>query len=166
MPIESFFLGVNMKDKKEYMRNYYQKNKDKRKEYLKAWREAHKEKIKAYNKANKAYWKAWNEANKEKRNEYMKEYTKADVNSFGETKKIIRQKSWCILKQMNLHIEGYEIHHCFTYDDPAKFIYISRSLHLKIHQFLRDNNIDADSDHWMQIRDLVNSTDEFMYIKC
>ena len=67
---------------------------------------------------------------------------------------------------MNLHIDGYEIHHCFGYEDPSKFIYISKSLHSKIHQYLRDNNIDASTDHWMHIRDIVNSTDEFMYIKC
>ena len=67
---------------------------------------------------------------------------------------------------MHLHIPDYEIHHCFTYDDPAKFIYISKSLHLKIHRYLRDKNIDAGIDHWMDIRHLVNSTDEFMYIMC
>ena len=67
---------------------------------------------------------------------------------------------------MNLKIPGYEIHHCFGYEDPSKFIYISKELHLKIHQYLRDNNIDADTDHWMAIRDLVNNADEFMYIKC
>ena len=43
---------------------------------------------------------------------------------------------------------------------------IYKALHRTIHQFLRDNNISANSDHWMAIRDLVNSTDEFMYIKC
>ena len=75
-------------------------------------------------------------------------------------------KSRYILKKMNLHIDGYEIHHCFGYDDASKFIYISKALHRTIHQFLHDNNIDASTDHWMHIRDLVNSTDEFTYIKC
>lgn len=165
------------------------KNKDERKASAKAYYEAHKEQYKAYYQAHrqeiiakkkaygkvyyqankeekKASVKAWREANKEQYNVYQIAYQKSDVNSFGESKNSIRTKSRRILKQMNLHIDGYEIHHCFTYDDPAKFIYISRSLHLKIHQFLRDNNIDAGKDHWMSIRDLVNSSDEFMYIMC
>ena len=145
-------------------------NSEEYKAYMKAWKEAHKEsekaKKKAWKEAHKESVKAYYEAHKEDRKAYMKEYYKTDVNSHGQTKASIRQKSQRILKKMNLHIPGYEIHHCFTYDDASKFIYISKSLHLKIHKYLRDNNIDADTDHWMQIRDLVNSTDEFMYIKC
>ena len=130
-------------------------NSQERKEYKKAWYQAHKESYKAYYKAHKEAYKAYNKA-----------YKKADVNSLGQTKNYIRKKSNAILKKMNLKIPDYEIHHCFGYEDPSKFIYISKSLHLKIHQYLRDNNIDADTDHWMAIRDIVNSTDEFMYIKC
>ena len=130
-----------------------------RKEYYKAYYQAHKEKL-------KSQMKTWQAANKEKFKAYSKKYKKADVNSLGQTKNYIRQRSHYILKQMNLKIPGYEIHHCFGYDDPRKFIYISKSLHLKIHKFLRDNNIEPGIDHWMAIRDLVNSTDEFMYIKC
>ena len=115
---------------------------------------------------SKAYYKAHKEEKKEQRKEYMKDYNRSDLNSLGETKESIRQKSRYILKQMNLKISGYEIHHCFGYEDASKFIYISKALHSKIHQYLRDNNIDASIDHWMAIRDLVNSTDEFMYIKC
>lgn len=126
-----------------------------RKEYMKSWKAAHRE-------SEKAKKKAWREANRDKYIDYMK----SDVNSLGQTKANIRSKSYNILKQMHLKIPGYEIHHCFGYEDPAKFIYISKELHLKIHQYLRDNNIDAGKDHWMAIRDIVNSTDEFMYIKC
>ena len=144
--------------------------KEERKEYMKAYFQAHKEQRKAYRQAHKeqakAYMKAWIEANKEDYKAYDKAYKKADVNSLGQTKNYIRKKSHHILNQMNLKIPGYEIHHCFGYEDASKFIYISKSLHLKIHQFLRDNKISADTDHWMAIRDLVNSTDEFMYIKC
>ena len=96
----------------------------------------------------------------------MKSYMKSDRNANGDTKESIRSKSRAILKQMNLHIPGYEIHHCFGYEDPSKFIYCSKSLHLNIHKYLREHNISASCDHWMAIRDLVNSTDEFMYIKC
>ena len=129
---------------------------------MKAYYQAHRATMKGWHEANKARCKAWREAHKQE----MKAYIKSDVNSLGQMKHSIRMKSLNILKQMNLHIDGYEIHHCFGYEDANKFIYISKSLHLKIHQFLRDNNIDASNDHWMHIRDLVNDTDEFVYIKC
>ena len=155
---------------KAYMKAWREANKDHHKATTKAWYEANKEQC-------KEYYKAWYEQNKEQRKAQMKvwqqshkqeikEYQKADVNSLGQTKASIRMKSLYILKKMHLNIPDYEIHHCFGYEDPSKFIYISRSLHLKIHQYLRANNIDASTDHWMAIRDLVNSTDEFMYIKC
>ena len=138
------------KDRKEYMKAYYQAHKEEKKAQKKAYYQANKEEYKAYYQAHK---------------EDYKEYKKADVNSKGQTKHSIRQKSQHILKKMNLNIPGYEIHHCFGYDDPTKFIYISKSLHLKIHQFLRDNNITADSDHWMQIRDMVLHCNEYFYAK-
>ena len=149
------------------------KDQIRRKEYQKAYHQAHREerkaKMKAYYQAHRdehlAKMKAWKEAHREEWNAYSKEYTKSDINEQGEIKNNIRKKSRRILKQMKLKIPEYEIHHCFGYEDPSKFIYCSKSLHLKIHQFLRDNNIDANSDHWMAIRDLVNSTDEFWYIK-
>ena len=130
-----------------------------RKEYKKAWREANKVKIKAYRKA-------WKEMHKEECNTWQNAYIKSDLNSLGQRKHSIRTKSQRILKQMNLHIDDYEIHHCFGYEDASKFIYINKALHLKIHQYLRDNNINADSNHWLQIRDMVNSSNEFTYIKC
>lgn len=133
--------------------------KEQRNAYARKYYAAHKEQ-------HIAVCKAYRQANKERYNAYQKAYKKSDVNSLGESKNSIRTKSRQILKQMNLNIPGYQIHHCFGYEDASKFIYISKSLHLKIHKYLRDNNIDADKDHWMQIRDLVNSTDEFMYIKC
>lgn len=117
-------------------------------------------------KDRKEYQKEYNKAYYQAHKEQMKEYKRADVNSLGQSKHNIRVKSLYILKQMNLHIDGYEIHHCFGYEDPSKFIYCSREMHRTIHQYLRDNNIDASCDHWMAIRDLVNDTDEFMYIKC
>lgn len=125
---------------------------EERKEYLKAYYKAHKEECKAYYQKNKDKCKAWYQAHKEE----CKAYKKADLNSLGQTKQSIRLKSLSILKQMNLHIPGYETHHCFTYNDPTKFIYCSKELHLKIHQFLRDNNIDADSDHYEQIKHLLD----------
>ena len=130
-------------------------NKRNRKEYMKAYYASHKEQFKAYNKAHKTH-----------HNEYMNDYYKFELNALGQLKQTIRQKSLRILKQMNLHINDYEIHHCFGYEDASKFIYCSKSLHQKIHQFLRDNKINAGSNHWMAIRDIVNRADEFIYIKC
>lgn len=144
--------------------------KEELKEYMKAYHKAHKEQRKAYYQSHKEQAKAWYQANKEERRDYhrdySKDYYKSELNALGKTKASIRLKSQRILKQMNLHIDGYEIHHCFGYEDPSKFIYCSKSLHLKIHQYLRDNHIDADTDHYLQIRDIVNSTYEFIYIKC
>lgn len=125
--------------------------KEKRKEYMKEYYEANKEKC-----------KVWYQAHKEQK----KEYQKSDVNSLGKTKQSIRNKSNAILHKTGIKIPGYEIHHCFGYEDASKFIYCSKELHLKIHKYLRDNNIDAATNHWMQIRDIVNDTDEFTYIKC
>ena len=143
-----------MTDRKEYMKAWKEANKESEKAKQKAWYEAHKESV-------NASVKAYKQANKEK----VKAYMQSDVNSHGQTKESIRQKSRSILKQMNLHIPRYEIHHAFGYEDASKFIYCSKSLHTKIHQYLRDNNIDADTDHWLQIADIVNSTYEFIYIK-
>ena len=140
--------------------------KEEYKAYMKAYYQAHKEEKKAYYQAHKEDYKAYMKAYMKEHREENKAYIKSDVNSLGQTKNYIRVKSRYILKKMNLNIPDYEIHHCFGYEDPSKFIYISKSLHLKIHQFLRDNKISADTDHWMQIRDIVNDTDEFMYIKC
>ena len=163
-----------MKDRKEYFKAYHEAHKDQAKARMKAWYESHREEakaqMKAYYESHREEAKAYRQAHKEQYKAYMKAYQKAyyksDINALGQTKQEIRCKSRAILKQMNLHIHGYEIHHCFGYEDPSKFIYISKALHLKIHQYLRDNNIDASTDHWMAIRDLVNDTDEFMYIKC
>ena len=135
---------------------------EERKEYMKVWKLAHKESEKAkkqvwcaaHKEQTKVYKKAWDAANKE----YSRAYNKTDVNSFGQTKYSIRKKSRIILKKSGIKIPGYEIHHCFGYDDPSKFIYISKSLHLKIHQFLRDNNIIADSNHYEQIKHLLDDS--------
>lgn len=124
-------------------------SKDERNEYMKAYYQAHKEQRKAY---RKAYFQAHKEACYEK----SKAYNKADVNSLGQTKQSIRLQSISILKKSGIKIPGYQIHHCFTYDEPSKFIYCSKELHLKIHQFLRDNNIDADSNHYEQIKHLLD----------
>ena len=153
-------MSWTKEEKKAYQKAYYQANKEDLKSYQKSYQKAHKEQRKEYKKAyyqaNKEEKKAYNQAHKEKRKAYARNYTKIDVNSFGVSKNIIRSKSNYILKKSGIKIPDYEIHHCFTYDDPMKFIYCSKELHLKIHQFLRDNNIDADSDHYEQIKHLLD----------
>lgn len=134
-------------DHKEYCRAYYQANK-----------ESHKAKQRAYYKAHK-------EDKKSKVKEYYKEHKeeiidkwKEDVNSLGEPKMIVRQKSRLYLYKHGNKIPGYEIHHCCTYTEPYKFIYCSKEIHLKIHAYLRANNIDADTDHYEQIKHLLDDT--------
>ena len=163
------YIQAHKEQIKERKKAYYQAHKDAHKASMKANYESHKEQRKAIMKAyyqahkdaHKAAVKAWIEANKEK----VKAYMQSDVNSLGQTKASIRNKSRRILKKSGIKIPGYQIHHCFGYEDPSKFIYCSKSLHLKIHQYLRDNNIDADIDHWLAISHIVNSTYEFIYIK-
>lgn len=103
---------------------------------------------------------------RERKIEYQKEYKKIDLNEYGITKQRIRERSNRILFKRRHHakLKGYEIHHCFGYVDPSKFIYIPRSLHIKIHQYLRDNNIDADSNHYDCIKYMINECEEYTYI--
>ena len=98
--------------------------------------------------------------------EYSKDYQKNDLNSNGKTKNYIRMHSNRILFKQRKHIKlkDYQIHHAFGYDDPFKFIYIPKSLHNKIHQYLRDNNIDANSNHYDFIKQMINECQEYTYI--
>ena len=151
------------KDIKEYNKAYYHSHREERK----AWRQTHREEQKAYMKAwrqehkeeQKAQSKAWRQEHKK----YHKEYQKSDINSLGQTKNSARSNSRRYLFNTLIHtkVEGYEIHHCFGYDDFKHFIYIPKELHLQIHQFLRDNGIDADSDHYSKIEHLIVN-----YLKC
>ena len=132
---------MQKRDRREYFKAYYQAHREEQKAYHKTWRQAHREELKAYNKS--------------------------DTNSLGHTKYSIRAKSNYYLFNVLKHtkLKGYEIHHCFGYDDYRNFIYIPKSLHLQIHQFLRDNDIDADTDHYNKIVHLINACEEYVYIK-
>ena len=123
---------MSKEERKAYMKSYYESHKEEMKATSKAWRESHKEEIKAYNKS--------------------------DVNSLGQTKQYIRVKSWRYLKKYGTMIPGYEIHHCCTYTEPYKFIYCSIEMHRLIHSYLRQHNIDADSEHYEQIKHLLDDT--------
>ena len=147
---------------KAYKKAYYEAHKEEHNAYMKAYQKAHKEQMKAATKAwreaniehYKAYQKAYQKAHKEQR----KAYTKSDVNSLGQTKNYIRQKSQHYLKKYGTKIPGYEIHHCCTYAEPYKFIYCSKEMHRLIHSYLRQHNIDADSDHYKYIKHLLDDT--------
>ena len=160
---------MTYKDRKEYNKAWRQSHKEEINAYNRAWYQAHKEDEKSRFKAwyqehkeeHKAKVKAWNQEHKEEHKvyhrSYKKDYNKSDTNSLGQTKNSIRLKSSRYLFNTLRHtkVEGYEIHHCFGYDNFKNFIYIPKELHLEIHQFLRDNGIDADSDHYSKIEHLI-----------
>lgn len=147
------------RDRKEYFKKYYQEhkeaNKARVKAYSKAYYQANKDKVKAYNKA-------YHEANKEQYREYQRDYQKAyrkyDLNSLGQTKRSIRSKSQYYINKYGKKIPGYQIHHCCTYTEPYKFIYCSKEMHHLIHSYLRQHNIDADSDHYDYIKHLLDES--------
>lgn len=134
---------MTKEERREYKRKRYAEHREERKIRMRKWREGHREEY----------------------NDFMKKYQAKELNQYGKTKNSIRGLSNKILKSVHSKLSGYEIHHCFGYEDPDKFIYIPKSLHAKIHQLLRDKKIPADSDHWFAIRDLVNSCEEYTYIR-
>lgn len=142
---------MTKEERKEYNRVYYQAHKEERKEYKKDWYQAHKE-------LEKIKMKVWNKVNNEKRKTWFKSYIKNDLNSLGQTKNSIRKKSWRYLKKYGTMIDGYEIHHCCTYTEPYKFIYCSRQIHKMIHSYLRQHNIDSDSDHYEYIKHFLDDS--------
>lgn len=98
-----------------------------------------------------------------KHNEYMKEYNRDESNYIRH--KARTTSRYILFKQrQHANIKGYEIHHCFGYNDPSKFIYIPRSLHKAIHRFLKENNINANTDHYKYIVDIINESTEYTYI--
>lgn len=104
--------------------------------------------------------------NSSEHREYVEEYKMKDLNSNGIPKSDIRVQSDHILFRQRKHakLKGYEIHHCFGYDDPSKFIYIPKTLHSAIHKFLREHSIDASSNHYKYITELLNNCAEYTYI--
>ena len=142
---------AHREERKAASKAYYQAHKDKVKARMKAWQASHKEHYRAY---QRDYMKAYRQEHKDK----VKAYMKSDMNSLGQTKHSIRMKSQHYLKKYGTKIPGYQIHHCCTYDDPYKFIYCSIEMHRLIHAYLRAHNIDADSDHYEQIKHLLDDT--------
>ena len=157
---------MNSQERKEYKKAWYEAHKEQLKAKQKAYYQAHKEEKKAKQKAyykshteeHKARVKTWKESHKEELNAYARNYIKNDVNSFGQTKDSIRRKSRYYLEKYGTKIPGYQIHHCCTYDDPYKFIYCSKEMHRLIHAYLKQHNIDADSEHYKYIKHLLDDS--------
>ena len=147
---------MSKKDKKAYYQAYQKAHREERNARAKAWYKAHKEEVKAYHRVYK-------KQNKEK----IRSYSKADINSLGKPKDYIRNRSNRYLFNILKHpkLKGYEIHHCFGYVNYKCFIYIPKVLHLQIHQYLRDNNISAESNHYAKIAHLINEWNGYTYIK-
>lgn len=82
-----------MSDTKEYLKKYYQRNKEKILANHKQWRKDNQEYIKKWNKENKEYWKKWQNDNKEYYREYHKKWLE---NNFKHIKEYIKkyQKIW------------------------------------------------------------------------
>ena len=172
---------MSYKDKekeKAYQKAYRQAHREERRAYQKAYNKSHREELKAYSQTHReersAYHKAYRQAHREELKAYSqthreerRAYRKSDTNSFGQTKQSIRAKSSYHLFNVLKHtkLKGYEIHHCFGYNDYRNFIYIPKELHLQIHQYLRDNDIDADTDHYNKIVHLIIACEEYVYIK-
>lgn len=113
----------------------------------------------------RVYMKRYRADDRVERNERMKRRRSELLNNLGLPKANVRTYSNLILLKNHTKLQGYQIHHCFTYDDPNRFIYIPKYLHLQIHRLLRDKKIPADSDHWNVIKDLVNSCEDYTYIR-
>lgn len=143
---------------------------EKRKVYRKKWRDEHREHLreqrKKYREEHREEKNSQHRKYKAEHREHLRECKYADVNCAGVTKHLIRIMSNKILSSSHAKLQGYEIHHCFGYENPNRFIYIPKTLHTQIHRLLRDNDIPADSVHWNAIRDLVNECEEYTYIRC
>ena len=126
-----------------------------RKEYMKEYHRTHKVKL-----DRSEYFKKYNATHKAERNKRHRAYDKLhkDLNN-------ARRRTQRYFNSLNLSkIPGYEIHHCCGYNEYTKFIYIPRSLHYKIHNRLRELNIDANTNHYNYIVDLINNCSEYTYI--
>lgn len=138
-----------------YNKAHYKKNQAKALAHRKAYYQEHRAET-------LAYMKVYQQEHQAERSVYQM----SDVNNNGIPKHSIRGQSNYILFQKRKHtkLDNYEIHHCFGYGDPSKFIYIPKTLHLQIHQRLRNKGISAEDEHYEQIKDLINECKEYTYI--
>lgn len=160
---------MNREEHREYMRKRIAERREERREYQRNRRSEHKEEYREYMRKRRAEhkedMKKYRAEHRAESNARMKIKKAEDLNSNGIPKKDIRLSSRRILEKCHAKLPDYEIHHCFGYEDPEKFIYIPKSLHIQIHNLLRDKKIPSDSDHWQFIRELVNECEEYTYIR-
>jgi hypothetical protein len=149
---------MTREEHREYLRN-------RRAEHREEYHSSRKKRYAEHRDEVNARIRNWRAKRREDYNSWHRKYQSENLNISGLTKHSIRRRSGRILEKCHARLPGYEIHHCFGYEDAEKFIYIPRELHLKIHQFLRDNGIPADTDHWLKIRELVNSCEDYTYIR-
>lgn len=103
---------------------------------------------------------------REYKNNWFKEYRNKDANSEGILLSNIRIRSHKYLKNDLgfTSIQGYHIHHCFTYDDAERFVYLPAWLHHKVHRFLKRNGISAKDDHYEQILPMLRESRVAVYL--
>lgn len=144
--------------------------KEEHKARVRKWKAEHHEEYKAYHRKSYAKHseevKAYRRKYRAEHKAYRKKWNAEDLNKNGIPKNNVRSASGRILVKVHRKIRGYEIHHCFGYEDPDKFIYIPKKLHDEIHSFLKRLGIPSDENHWNVIRDMVNSCEEYTYIRC
>ena len=104
--------------------------------------------------------------NLEAKRKRIASYNKTKVNSEGTLLISVRNKSnrHLVTNLGFKKIPGYNIHHCFSYDDPERFVYLPKTLHHDIHRFLRLNKIDAKIDHFEQIRSILEESRVAVYL--
>ena len=161
-------------ERKASMRKRYAEHKEeykaRQKKYYAEHTEEHKARVKKYkaehSEEHKASMRNSYAKHREERKAYQRRMYAEDLNKNGVPKSKIRTASWNILKKVHSKLSGYEIHHCFGYEDTDKFIYIPRKLHREIHSFLDNLGIPSAENHWNVIRDMVNSCEDYTYIRC
>lgn len=141
--------------KREYMREYQRQRYHNDSKY----REKQIERSKDIYYNNLEYYQNYHK-------EYDDNYKKHDLNLTNKTKDSIRSRSRYILFKQRKHnkLKDYEIHHCFGYEDPSKFIYIPKTLHNIIHRFIDNNNINVNLNHYKYIVDIINKCTDYVYI--
>ena len=138
-------------NKKEYMKEYVIRNKEKKKEYDKIYREKNKEQIR---EKRKDYLKEYVKKNSEKIKEYQKEYKKQNKKRiqglrrlyYIKTKKehLARAKAYNYYKDHNFVCvecgidENIELHHP-NYNEPLNIIPYCKEHHINLHNNLKNN---------------------------
>lgn len=103
---------------------------------------------------------------REYKNNWFKEYRNKDTNSEGILLTNIRVRSHkYLVNELGFEkIPGYHIHHCFTYDDEERFVYLPAWLHHRIHRFLKKNGISAKDDHYQLILPMLRESRVAVYL--